>query len=165
MIPRDGFRAGHLAVIAAQLEHARTGMPMPVALSENLGRKAEWRRSNSEGVEVFVRTGEYLYPEWAQRLAFNQTMLPTTAAMTLDDFCKKFYPLPEITPELASFAIGQGLHELGLMREHRRMLAWLRNGMELHELLYEDLVKSVIKEELIYGAGNTRLNGRQYVQD
>lgn len=165
MIPHSGFRAGYLAVIAAQLEHARAGMPMPVALSENLERKAEWRRSNSEGVEMFVRTGEYLYPEWAQRLAFNQTMLPTATAMSLGDFCKKFYPLPEITPELASFAIGQGLHERGLLRDQQRMLAWLRHGMEVHELLYEDIVKSVIKEESMSGPGNTSLNRRQYVQD
>lgn len=117
-----------------------------------------WQRGNTEGYEMWVGGPDSRWPhDWTPR-PFHHSMLPSPEPLTLQQFCQKFYPMPEVTPLMTSFAIGNGLYERGLFKDSQRMMDYLRNNQTRHEIVFKEIVRELMMENLIYGAGNGELN-------
>lgn len=138
-----------LALFAA-MSSMQVGKTHAQEMSAKTLEEDGWLRSKTEGQEMWVRNDGKTYRrhpsdfilalKQAQEQAKHKPFkLPDSSPMTLKQFCQKHYPLPETTPEMISYAIGNGLREKGMFTNMFNCIDALRARERQHNELYAEI--------------------------
>jgi len=110
-----------------------------------------WLRSKTEGQEMWVRNDaskiarhhpsdfQLAVMQAVKESSHKPFKLPDASPMTLAQFCKKHYPLPEVTPEMISYTIGNGLREKDMFTNMFTCIDALAARERRHNELYMEI--------------------------